>query len=520
MEVVGVTEGTTKYLDVDISGDSDEKEDGQAGSDAEYGEIADNGLDGALERDPTEPPAKRRHIDPSSMQEKQWSNPDPYFVLPPTNEPAGKRKDPVKQLRKYLKTDWDKPAAASNQVTANDDFISFDIDATSSNLPGHFELKNQSDDFTGSAAAGAATDAIYLGAEWKESDGAKLSQNNQSPTVSMTDKIIDQSSSETGLARVSSLVPPGIIVLDLLDGPNMLESMDANRKRTRDSQSKGGFQNSLDRSVGLLADWRPGGDINPIPWLNRPEYITVSAGLRLHMEICDFFDFVRPQKFEETVREHLIDRLQDLVRTSSPDYSVHCFGSFAAGLYLPNADMDVVVMSNSYIHRREPILCQSSTKLYKFSRFISESGIAKAGSVDVIAHAKVPLVKFVDNRTNIRVDMSFENDSGVHAISTFKQWKTHHPAMPILLTLVKQFLMMRGLNEVQHGGLGGFSVTCLITSLLQNMPRVQSGLLKPEENLGEMLLEFLDFYGNRFDVSRTGIEMEPHGYFDKVSYSC
>ena len=130
--------------------------------------------------------------------------------------------------------------------------------------------------------------------------------------------------------------------------------------------------------------------------------------------------------------------------------------------------------------------------------------------------AKVPLVKFVDRTTAIKVDVSFENDTGVIANDTFALWKKQFPAMPLLVTIIKQFLMMRGMNEVQHGGLGGFSVTCLVTSLLQNMPRVQSGELIPEQNLGEILIEFLDFYGNQLDTTRTGITMDPPGYFDKV----
>jgi len=142
--------------------------------------------------------------------------------------------------------------------------------------------------------------------------------------------------------------------------------------------------------------------------------------------------------------------------------------------------------------------------------------MAEHGSVEVIVGAKVPLVKFVDRITTIKVDISFENDTGIKANDTFSIWKRQYPAMPILVTILKQFLQMRGLNEVQHGGLGGFSVTCLVTSMFQNMPRIQTGQVVPEEHLGEMLLEFLDLYGNQLDTTRTGISMEPPGYFDKV----
>lgn len=243
--------------------------------------------------------------------------------------------------------------------------------------------------------------------------------------------------------------------------------------------------------------------------------LTLTA--RLHREICDFYEFVRPQKFEQKIRETLLQRLQTFVRDRL-NCEVLSFGSFAAGLYLPNADMDLVVISNEYRSSGEKVACQSQRSMHKFALQLKISRMAEEGSVEVIAHAKVPLIKFVDRITSIKVDLSFENDTGLIANSTFLAWKDQFPAMPILVTVIKQFLMMRGLNEVVNGGLGGFSVTCLVTSLLQNMPRVQTEELIPEQHLGEMLLEFLDFYGNQLDISRTGIMMDPPGYFNKVRF--
>ena len=188
-------------------------------------------------------------------------------------------------------------------------------------------------------------------------------------------------------------------------------------------------------------------------------------------------------------------------------------------MYLPNADMDLVVISESFKSSGRRVAAQSGNQMRKIAGYLQEIGFAKPGSVEVIPSAKVPLVKFVDQMTGIRVDISFENETGLIANDTFNAWKQQFPAMPILTTVIKQFLMMRGLNEVVSGGLGGFSVTCLVTSLLQNLPRVQSGEVIPEKHLGELLLEFLDLYGNQFDLDRTGISMEPPGYYDKVRLS-
>ena len=185
--------------------------------------------------------------------------------------------------------------------------------------------------------------------------------------------------------------------------------------------------------------------------------------------------------------------------------------------------MDVVVISESFRVSGVRVACQNSNHMHQFGDQLRKSGVAKANSVEVITFAKVPLIKFVDQITGIRVDMSFENQTGLTANDTFKTWKSQFPAMPIIVMLIKQFLLMRGLNEVVNGGLGGFSVTCLVMSLLHNLPRIQCGELIPENHLGEILIEFLDLYGNRLDTARTGITMNPPGYFDKVricSQSC
>ena len=236
----------------------------------------------------------------------------------------------------------------------------------------------------------------------------------------------------------------------------------------------------------------------------------------LHKEICDFHDYVKPRDFEHEVRQDLLRRTRKVIKVFNRRCEVECFGSFAADLYLPDADMDVVVLSQMFLDSSEPLMGQTRGQLERVARCLVREGLAHPASIDIVPKAKVPLVKFVDKSTGIRVDMSFENTTGIQANKTFRVWKDQFPAMPIIVTVIKQFLLMRGLNEVVNGGIGGFTVTCLVTSLLQHMPRVQSRQLIPEHHLGEILLEFLDLYGNLFDLSRTAIEMEPPRFVPKV----
>lgn len=196
---------------------------------------------------------------------------------------------------------------------------------------------------------------------------------------------------------------------------------------------------------------------------------------------------------------------------------VFSFGSFKSGLYLPTADMDLVVCSEGFLRGGQPLYLRAKNWLYKFRRFLTSQRVADYDSIEVIAHARVPLVKYVDRVTGLKVDISFENLGGVDAVSTFEQWKTEYPAMPILVTLIKHFLLMRGLNEPVNGGIGGFSVICLVVSMFQMMPHTQSRAVAPEHNLGEMLIEFLNLYGRHFRYDVNAISLtEPVGYIRKV----
>jgi non-canonical poly(A) RNA polymerase PAPD5/7 len=235
----------------------------------------------------------------------------------------------------------------------------------------------------------------------------------------------------------------------------------------------------------------------------------------MHKEIVDFYYYVKPRAFEQAVRTRLVEDLRSKARAEYPHFDILTFGSFPAELYLPTSDMDLVCVSDDYM--RTGRVSVSSRYLYGFARWLTMKKISHDNSVTVIAKAKVPLVKYVDRLTGLKVDISFENDTGLIANKTFQEWKIEFPAMPTLVTIIKHLLAMRGLNEPQNGGIGGFSVICLVVSLLQQMPQVQSRSMIPEHHYGEVLMEFLDLYGNQFNVTTTAISLRPPGYVPKVS---
>ena len=249
-----------------------------------------------------------------------------------------------------------------------------------------------------------------------------------------------------------------------------------------------------------------------------PQYLSYSTTdiHRLHKEIIDFFEWVKPQEYEREVRADALKRLAMAFNRIEPG-ELKAFGSYAAGLYLPVGDMDLVYFTHDFrpgnLGKNGIPFKPPRKRLERFAALLRNQDIAKPGSVLVIPFAKVPIVKFVEARTGLKVDLSFDNDSGITANETFSGWKMAYPAMPIIVSIIKQFLMIRGLNDVSVGGLGGFSIICLVTSLIQHLPGTRFST-----NLGEMLTEFFNLYGNLMDRQTVAIRMDPPGYIDKVCF--
>ncbi|CAN9104210.1 unnamed protein product [Alternaria alternata] len=377
----------------------------------------------------------------------KWSNPDPYTALPPPDETTGKRTDFVKLIRKAKNEEAEK-TAGHNSVVANDDFISFGDD----------DDDNDPDTVQGSLSEIAHIDSIVnrQQAALAEHRAPRPARNNNKRKVTMS---------------------------------------------------------------GVVDEWLPVPNINPTPWLpSRDPYAHLATEPEkwLHNEILDFYDFVAPKPFEHEQRNRLVNRVNSAMgqrRFPQENGRILCFGSFPAGLYLPTADMDLVYVSDRHYNGGEAVVDMSGRNankslLYKAARRLKDTKLAANGHAQVIP-ARVPIIKFEDALTGLQVDISFENLSGVQAQATFAQWKQQYPDMIYMVALMKQFLVMHGLNEVHTGGIGGYSIICLIVSYIQHSP-------KPD-NLGECFLGFLRYYGD-FDLARKRIQMHPPAIIEKTNY--
>ncbi|KAJ3499556.1 hypothetical protein NLG97_g261 [Lecanicillium saksenae] len=436
-----------------------------------------------------EPSTKRQRTDAaedSAAEAPKWSNPDPYTALPCPDEVTKKKRDVVKLIRKARMEEKEKLAAPSQA----EDFLSFD--------------PTEDEDDTS-----------------EESESESESESDYEPPPPTV---------PTGPAKTNGIssLPPRPPAPQGNSGPSTDDPL-GSRKRTIDDEIKppnyGQFKKAGAKPAkgSVAASWLTKKGEDPCPWATVDHTTTTDMAFRLHKEVIDFYEYVRPRDFEQRIRDNLVDNLKKAMRRDGRNFAsahVFPFGSFMSGLYLPTADMDIVVCSASFMRGGPPTYLGAKSWLYKFQKFLVAQRVADSDAIQVIAHARIPLVKFVDKFTGLRVDISFENLGGVNAIETFVKWKQLYPSMPILVTVIKHYLLMRGLNEPVNGGIGGFSVICLVVSMLQLLPQVQSRSLVPEHNLGEMLLEFFDLYGHQFDYEVNAISLTlPVGYSDVRSFT-
>ncbi|RLN24933.1 hypothetical protein C2845_PM07G18430 [Panicum miliaceum] len=177
---------------------------------------------------------------------------------------------------------------------------------------------------------------------------------------------------------------------------------------------------------------------------------------------------------------------------------VEVFGSFRTGLYLPTSDIDVVIFESGV---KTPQL-----GLYGLAKALSQKGVAR--KIQVIAKARVPIVKFVETKSGIAFDISFDIDGGPQAADFIKDAVKKLPALRPLCMILKVFLHQRELNEVYSGGIGSYALLTMLITHLQLMWGEKDilGYRQPKEhNLGILLVKFFDFYGRKLNHYDVGI---------------
>ncbi|KAG7092965.1 hypothetical protein E1B28_009266 [Marasmius oreades] len=264
----------------------------------------------------------------------------------------------------------------------------------------------------------------------------------------------------------------------------------------------------------------------------------------LHTEVEAFTKYISPSAVEDEIRQLIVDMVSSAIKSRYPDAQVHPFGSYATKLYLPTGDIDLVVLSETMA---DQMYHNKHHVLRLLADVMRRKGIAD--NIQIVAKAKVPLVKFVTRLGGVPVDISINQPNGVGGARIINGFLRdmhvggggveapgpsssssslpaplpidHLPnggsvALRSLVLVAKMFLAQRGMNEVYTGGLGSYSIVCLVISFLQMHPKIRRGEIDPDKNLGVLLVEFFELYGKFFNYQNTGISIRDGGtYFGK-----
>ncbi|KAI1423467.1 hypothetical protein F5Y12DRAFT_757100 [Xylaria sp. FL1777] len=501
--MLGDTAIRATYRDLDELSDSDEVD----------MDISDNG---DSDSNAADRPSKRTRTDapvPSGSTAQdipKWSNPDPYTALPPPE--TTRKKDVVQLIRKArVEAEAKKPSLPTEAA----DFISCDFSDDDGN------------DTTGQVLGATAENLRPKAPTGPRAASSTLPPKPPISTSQLVEKV--QTTQPQPQSQSQSQQPPPSITAKRDNKKSVPVDLNAsaslgNRKRTIDDEIKLPHTlltvkrvNRIPSGGSIVPIWQPVQGQDPCPWVVDDHSGVPNMGTRLHREIREFYAYVSPRDFEEKLRQDLISRLESLVQKKWRYARILPFGSFMSGLYLPTADMDIAICSQDFIDGKAPIYDKKKF-LFHMRAHLEMHKVAFRNSVEAITKAKVPLLKYTDDYTGLKVDISFEKMDGYKAIDTFRKWKRQYPAMPPLVAIIKHFLLMRCLNEPVNGGIGGFSVICMVVHLLQMLPQIQSGSMK-DEHLGQLLMEFLDYYGNRLNYKTVAIRMDPPGLVNKAKAS-
>lgn len=248
----------------------------------------------------------------------------------------------------------------------------------------------------------------------------------------------------------------------------------------------------------------------PPPWISSLEAAdcTLHPLVRLHNEILAFVSLVSLRHDERSAREDAIHTTRLICQALWPECRVEIFGSQATKLAVFCSDIDVVVFG-----AHDDAKCKmEGSKLWRLASALSSLG---AENVDTISTATVPIVKCTLD--GISLDVSFDEANGPRMTNFTIKLLKDMPQLKPLTVVLKYFLAQRALHKPYDGGLGSLATLLTVVSFLQHRHRIdQASGLPSSDNLGALLLEYLQLYGGDFDTSSTSISIRNSGtYFPK-----
>ncbi|KAJ3251095.1 hypothetical protein HK103_002881 [Boothiomyces macroporosus] len=240
-----------------------------------------------------------------------------------------------------------------------------------------------------------------------------------------------------------------------------------------------------------------------IIWL--PAYVPQQEPLeRLDEELESLIMYITPTAMEEEIRRKVIQKYQTVINERFPNYQVAVFGSCCNSLYLPNSDIDLVIINTEEeegipAQRMSSVLSKITRKLHPHTSYLF-----------LVKKAKIPIIKIIDYSSNIAIDISYNSAENTTKVAEFVAEKLmEYSDIKWMVLFLKQYLANRELNNNANGGLGGFAAFLLVLSFLELYPMLYKDTkldfyTKPNSK-AKLLIDFFHFYGRILDINSVGL---------------
>lgn len=227
------------------------------------------------------------------------------------------------------------------------------------------------------------------------------------------------------------------------------------------------------------------------------EYTHPNRYVRLHQEIYDLYQYVRPTREEMVMRKRAVEDMRTIVAELWPGSTIMDFGSAVTGLELSTSDANC-----SVVHPDLDALPEGGARTARMhcmmdslARYVVAKGICTGTAPEVVKATRVPVVRFVHRGTHVDVDVAF----GALDWCRSSEWTAgvlrRLPVAAPLIVVVKHFLKQRGMNDPIAGGLGSYAIALMVAVFLETHPAFVPGGDPQAAGMGGLLLDFFRTYG-------------------------
>lgn len=265
-------------------------------------------------------------------------------------------------------------------------------------------------------------------------------------------------------------------------------------------------------------------------WMGNKKFQYESPILRITEEIDNLVIWCSENSEEKRVRDRLEGNLKKwLKKQNIGKFSFQRIGSSRTGIALPCGDMDFTLLLDK-TNRFSSTPLKAMKKLARNITESKERGEIIFGSFQFVKNATIPVLKFTDLNTTIPVDISFGSKQAVNNADNVTAFFERFPCAKDLTIVLKILLINNHLNDSFRGGLSSFPLVGFIVSFFQNYsnsikPDLQKIEYFEERNSKEMneipsgllLTDFLYYYGNLFNYTLCGIDLEKGMLIEKGS---